>query len=224
MAISKEQKENWKKSELKRFDNIEDFFNRKYGSDYLETYKEEYKTIKLFEDTIKQNSRQYFLLEPTIKPNKSRNRPLAIGILQGDLCYSLNGKRYGEPFEVGKDMEGFFQNFYNREIIIRTLKRAYTTGGDIANGDLEFKKIREDPALGIKDITSGKVICYLANGVWKKGKYYKNLINGNLDNTETLKNTKVINRMSKLFSATPPILENFLELYLEKSKRPNQTS
>ncbi len=222
MGFNKTQKENWNKDRLVRFDTIDDFFNQKYGSDYLKEQKEQYEKMKLFENKIKENAGQYFLLELTNK--NENNNSFGVGILRGDLCYTLNGKRYGKLFEYGKDMEGFFLNFYNNEIIIRTLKRAYTAGGNISSGDIEFKKIREDFAVkeehitGTDDLGSKRIIFYLANGIWKNGKFYKNLVNGVTDNNNLLKKTKATNKMAKIFNANHQILNNYLELYLEKSK------
>ena len=164
MTINEEVQSNWKKAGLVRFHNADDFCRYKYGSKYKSKHREEYNRLKAFEETIKKNKGEYFLLELVNAAKLLDNKgDYVIGILRGDICYSVGGKRYGgEAFESMSDISGFLQNFYTKEIILRTKKRAYTTGGKLP--EVELKKIREDPALSIEDIINNRINYLLGDG------------------------------------------------------------
>jgi len=232
MTVDEEDPPDWKKAGLVRFHNIEDFLNydsKQDKSKYNNLSEEEKNKLRLFEKTIKQNKREYFLLEVANGTKLPEHKgEYVIGISDGKIYYSIDGKRYGTAFEAQNDIPGFFQYFYQKEIILRTEKRNYTTGGTLE--ELTLQKIREDPALNIEDILNGKIRCYFAYGCWEKGhwKHYgkKRLKNGREGTPYGV--TIATKRMAKLFFTNVERLVPFLECDLTESewyyKESNQTS
>lgn len=230
MTVDEEDPPDWKKQGLVRFHNVDDFFKHKCGLSYKSEHIGEHSKVKTFEEVIKENKGEYFLLEVVNGTKLSEHKgEYAIGILSGDICYSIDGKRNGTAFEAQSDIPGFFQYFYKKEIILRTEKRNYTTGGTL--GELTLQKIREDPALSVEDILNGTTRCYFADGCWEKGhwkKYYgkKRLKNGRKGNPYGV--TAATKRMARLFSMNIKHIVPFLECNLTESewhyKEANQTS
>ena len=140
------------KEKMVRFDNLDDFFNYKFGPNYRTEYKNEYLKINEFEKQVNTNKGNYFFM--WLKNGISGTGEYIVGVLHGEICYSVHGER-GEPFENMGISPGFLQHFYHKEIIVRTEKRAFTKGGELDL--LFFEKLREDPALSIDDVLKKQI-------------------------------------------------------------------
>lgn len=232
MSTKKESHPDWEKQGLKRdFKNIEEFYNYKFMCRHKHFSEDDLRKLVDFENIVRQNQGEYFLLEhaPNGKKNpKGAKGDYIVGILSGKLCYPLNGKRFGDAFETPTELFGFLQYFYNKEILFRTNKRAYTEGGKLA--ELELHKIKEDPALNIKDILGDYFNCYFSNGSWING-HFKSSRKGRIKNGKNegpYQITSATKAMSRLFIPKKAInLIGFLDCNLPESeweyKEPSRT-
>ena len=221
MSTEEEPPPDWKKQGLIRSNNIEDFLIKTNSNNLFS--KKDISKLKEFEDIIKQNQGEYFLLEHTPygkKNPRGKKGNYIIGILKGELCYSFDGKRYGSPFETYTELPGFLQHFYKKEVIFRTQKRTYTQGG-MGLKNLDLYKIEEDPALDIKEILNGEICSYFGNGSWIKGHFKptrkSKITNGKKETYSQI--TSATKAMHRLFvSKNIPSLMSYLDCNLLENK------